>query len=210
MLLMMLLGIPIYVCATASVPIAAALIFKGVSPGAAIVFLMTGPATNAAAIAIIWKVLGRRTAFIYVGVVAACALASGFALDSIISTTGMHHHMSGHAMIPQLVGALSAIILLGVLFFSLYTPAHKPGETTAETETMENEPMESSVIKITGMTCSHCANAVRRAITESKGVTSADVDLSTGTARVSGEGFDLASIKGSIEQLGYKAEVVTG
>jgi len=53
MLVMMAFGIPVYVCATASVPIAAALIAKGASPGAAIVFLMTGPATNAAAIATI-------------------------------------------------------------------------------------------------------------------------------------------------------------
>ena len=65
MLVMMLIGIPMYVCASASVPVAAALILKGLSPGAALVFLITGPGTNAAGLATIWNTLGRRTAILY-------------------------------------------------------------------------------------------------------------------------------------------------
>ncbi|MHC4643577.1 MAG: SO_0444 family Cu/Zn efflux transporter, partial [Planctomycetota bacterium] len=65
MVVMMFLGIPVYVCATASVPVAAALILKGLTPGAALVFLMTGPATNAASFITIWKVLGKVTAITY-------------------------------------------------------------------------------------------------------------------------------------------------
>ncbi|MHC4843561.1 MAG: SO_0444 family Cu/Zn efflux transporter, partial [Planctomycetota bacterium] len=65
MLIMVLVGIPVYVCATASVPIAAALIMKGLSPGTALVFLMTGPATNAASFITIWKGLGKATAIAY-------------------------------------------------------------------------------------------------------------------------------------------------
>ena len=78
----MALGIPIYVCATASVPVAAALILKGVSPGAAMVFLMTGPATNAAAITTIWRTMGRRTAVLYLIATAVSALGAGIVLDS--------------------------------------------------------------------------------------------------------------------------------
>ena len=70
MLMMMVIGIPLYVCATGSVPVAVAMMAKGISPGAALVFLMTGPATNAAAITTLWKVLGRKTAVIYLAVVA--------------------------------------------------------------------------------------------------------------------------------------------
>ena len=80
MLVMMLIGIPIYVCASASVPVAAALILKGLSPGAALVFLITGPATNAAGLATIWNTLGRRTAILYLLTVAGCALAGGHRL----------------------------------------------------------------------------------------------------------------------------------
>jgi uncharacterized membrane protein YraQ (UPF0718 family) len=83
MVIMMLLGIPMYVCATASVPIAASLIAKGISPGTALVFLMTGPASNAASLAIIAKVMGRRAALCYLTAVGAVALGSGVALDAV-------------------------------------------------------------------------------------------------------------------------------
>ena len=82
MLVMMLVGIPTYVCATASVPIAAALIAKGVSPGAALVFLMTGPATNAATITTVWKTMGRRAAGIYLGTVAGASIIAGLLIDA--------------------------------------------------------------------------------------------------------------------------------
>ena len=65
MLIMMLVAIPLYVCASASVPVAAALILKGITPGAAFVFLMAGPPTNAATITAVWKVLGKKTALLY-------------------------------------------------------------------------------------------------------------------------------------------------
>ena len=81
MAVMMVVGVPLYVCATASVPIAAALIAKGVSPGAALVFLMTGPATNAATITVIWKVMGRKTAALYLVAVVLSAFGSGALLD---------------------------------------------------------------------------------------------------------------------------------
>ena len=128
MFVMMILGVPVYVCATASVPIAAAMIGKGVSPGAALVFLMTGPATNAAAIATIWKVMGRRTAFIYLAVVAVSALVSGIALDylfSVTSATPEHLHSS---LLPQTAKNISAVILLAVLAFSFLKPTFNKGK----------------------------------------------------------------------------------
>ena len=78
LIIMMFAGIPIYVCATASVPIALALMIKGLSPGAAFVFLMTGPATNAATLSTVWKILGKKTAYIYLAAVSGCSLVAGF------------------------------------------------------------------------------------------------------------------------------------
>jgi uncharacterized membrane protein YraQ (UPF0718 family) len=115
MVVMMLLGIPVYVCATASVPVAAALIAKGVTPGAAMVFLMTGPATNAASFFTVWKVLGPRTAVIYLISVAGCALAAGLFLDYIIGATPQAVLSNHHEMIPSSVRLLCTVILLGVL-----------------------------------------------------------------------------------------------
>jgi uncharacterized membrane protein YraQ (UPF0718 family) len=120
MLVMMALGIPMYVCATASVPIAAALILKGLTPGAALVFLMTGPATNAASFVTIWKILGRTTAITYLATIAGCALLSGILLDYIaasISPGAVAHHHGW--MLPALVKNISAVVLLAVLVFAI-------------------------------------------------------------------------------------------
>jgi len=122
MLVMLLLGIPLYVCATASVPIAAALIAKGVSPGAALVFLMTGPATNAAAIATIWQVLGKRTAVIYLGTVVFTALTSGLVLDRILSGAGRQIVHTAHNGMPSAMGPVSGVALLGVLGYATVVP----------------------------------------------------------------------------------------
>jgi uncharacterized membrane protein YraQ (UPF0718 family) len=130
MLVMMLFGIPFYVCATASVPIAAVLIAKGVSPGAAFVFLMSGPATNSAAIAIVWSLIGRRSALIYLGSLMVSALAFGLILNKInMQTSGALseacHHETGATMYEQ----VSAVVLIVLLVVSLGRRCLKWGNT---------------------------------------------------------------------------------
>lgn len=120
MILMMFVGIPLYVCATASVPIAAALITKGLSPGAALVFLMTGPATNAAGFVMIWKILGNRTAIIYIITVAVCALVSGLLLDATFSDLGSQIQGHFHKMGTTPIEHISAVVLLAVLLWGIY------------------------------------------------------------------------------------------
>jgi uncharacterized membrane protein YraQ (UPF0718 family) len=125
MILMMLVGVPLYVCATASVPIAAALIAKGLTPGAVLVFLMTGPATNAAGFVIIWRILGGRTAIIYLLTVIVCALGSGILLDSIFSDLGRQVQGHFHKMGTTPLEHISAIVLLAVLFWGIYKKYRK-------------------------------------------------------------------------------------
>lgn len=121
MIVMMFLGIPVYVCATASVPVAVALILKGLTPGAALVFLMTGPATNAASFLTIWKALGQRTAVIYLATVAGCALAAGILLDYI--APGLETDIATHDMwmLPPIVKDIAAVLLLGLLAYAIVT-----------------------------------------------------------------------------------------
>ena len=85
---MVLVALPIYICASASTPIAAALIANGLSPGAGLVFLMTGPATNVATIAVILKFFGRRFTSIYVGSVVVVSIVLGVSIDLLLLTTG--------------------------------------------------------------------------------------------------------------------------
>ncbi len=88
MLLMLLIGIPMYICSTASIPIALSLIMKGISPGAAFVFLFAGPVTNIASLAILSKTLGKKVLIIYLSCVAVCSIVFGFILDGIIAGLG--------------------------------------------------------------------------------------------------------------------------
>ncbi len=200
MLAMMAVGIPLYVCATASVPIAAALMVKGVSPGAALAFLITGPATNAATIAVIWKTMGRRTALLYLASVAAASLGFGALLDLIYTSTGAAAHQHVHEMLPQWVKLASAIGLIGVLGFALLWRHRKE-----EHEEMAKQAPETIELAIEGMTCSHCVATVTRALRGCPGVASAEVDLKGGRATVRGSGLNPESLRKAVEAAGYEA-----
>lgn len=89
LVIMLVIGIPLYICASASTPIAAALVFKGLSPGAALVFLLAGPATNAATMTVVAKHLGKTVMGIYLGTIAVCSLAIGWAVNRIYAWAGI-------------------------------------------------------------------------------------------------------------------------
>jgi len=82
-------GIPLYICATASTPIAAALILKGVSPGAALEFLLAGPATTITSLPVLVGILGKRAAALYVSAIALCAVVFGLLLDQVYAFLGI-------------------------------------------------------------------------------------------------------------------------
>ncbi len=87
--IMIIVGIPLYICASASTPIAAALVAKGFSPGAALIFLMTGPATNTSTIAIVMSQFGTRFATVYVTSVIVVTAILGIAIDILLLSTGL-------------------------------------------------------------------------------------------------------------------------
>ncbi|MFO7914717.1 MAG: SO_0444 family Cu/Zn efflux transporter [Candidatus Krumholzibacteriales bacterium] len=199
LIILMAAGIPVYVCATASVPIAAALIAKGVSPGAALVFLMTGPATNAATISTVWKIMGRRTALIYLGTVALSALAAGLFLDRVLITGPSAVSSSMPWMIPAAAKDFSAVILLAVLASAAFRRPTREHDEAAEGE-------RKLRIRVSGMTCHHCAESVRNALLESESVETALVDHKKGTAHVTGGDFDIPELGKLIEEAGYGFE----
>ncbi len=117
MLLMLALSIPFYVCATGSIPLAAGFVALGASPGTALVFLIAGPATNAAALAVLWKVLGRQTTLLYLGIIAVAALAAGLTLDAILTDPGLMNTVPDACHATSLHGYehLAGIVLLLLL-----------------------------------------------------------------------------------------------
>lgn len=104
MLIMLAVGIPLYICATASTPIAAALILKGVSPGAALVFLLAGPATNVTSLTVMMGVLGKRAMIIYLSTIALSAMVFGLVVDQIYLSL----HISAQAIVGQATEILPA------------------------------------------------------------------------------------------------------
>jgi uncharacterized membrane protein YraQ (UPF0718 family) len=117
MLIMLAVGIPMYICATASTPVAAALIVKGVSPGAALVFLLVGPATNITSLSVLFGLLGRRATAIYLVTLSLFAVISGLLLDQVYSGLGISATaIIGQAgeVVPYWVQLLGAIVVIGL------------------------------------------------------------------------------------------------
>lgn len=114
MLVMVLVSVPMYICATASTPIAAGLLLAGVSPGAVLVFMMAGPATNIATLGIVAKELGKRALWGYLGGVIGVALVAGMLVNYLVNTFGfvvMPQIGEEHQMLPQWLVATSGILL---------------------------------------------------------------------------------------------------
>ncbi|MEZ5334520.1 MAG: SO_0444 family Cu/Zn efflux transporter [Methanolobus sp.] len=123
MLIMLVVGIPLYICATASTPLAAALISKGMSPGTAFVFLLSGPATNAATITMVTKFLGRRSATIYLTMIAVCSLAFGLLLDAIYFGMGITASSivgSASSVLAPEIKTAFALLLIPFMVYGVY------------------------------------------------------------------------------------------
>ena len=117
MLLMLAFGIPLYICATASTPIAAAMILKGVSPGAALVFMLAGPATNMATISVLVGLLGRRATVVYLTCIGVTAVIFGLALDGVYAALGLSAKATvGQAgeLVPYPVQLGAALLILAL------------------------------------------------------------------------------------------------
>lgn len=114
-LAMLAVGLPLYVCATMTTPVAAALVLKGMSPGAALVLLMAGPATNAATVAMVGGMLGKRALAIYLGAIVVCTLLFGFLTDVIYDALGVSAQATAGAaareLIPSLLEWFAALVL---------------------------------------------------------------------------------------------------
>ena len=115
MLAMLVIGVPLYICATSSTPLAFSLVAAGLSPGAALVLLLAGPATNVATISWSLKDLGVRATVIYLATIAGLSLACGLAFDWLLSgTIRLANEGGAHAMehSPLFEGGAVALLLL--------------------------------------------------------------------------------------------------
>lgn len=201
MLLVLLVAVPMYVCATGSIPIAIALMMKGMSPGTALVLLMAGPAANIASMLVIGKVLGRKTFLLYLITLVTGAIVSGLLIDNFlpaslfdVSHFGLAAHHSGHFYHFKVV--CSGILL--ILFLNAAFLKKNSGK-----EIMETTPDAVIAFKIAGMNCNHCKNNVAKAIDRLKSVKKVSVNLDKGIAYVEGTPTD-EEIKAAVEAIGFE------
>ncbi|MBL4615085.1 MAG: SO_0444 family Cu/Zn efflux transporter [Magnetovibrio sp.] len=123
MLIMLAVGVPIYVCATASTPIAAGLMAVGVSPGAALVFLLAGPATNIATLGVVGKDLGPRALTGYLLGIALSAQAAGLITDALLAVMNIDIQVqmgAAGAAVPELLKLATAVLLTPFFLLSLW------------------------------------------------------------------------------------------
>jgi uncharacterized membrane protein YraQ (UPF0718 family) len=123
MLLMLAFGIPLYICATASTPIAAAFIMKGVSPGTALVFLLVGPATNITSLSVLIGLLGKRATLLYLATIAVVSVLCGLAVDAVYVSLGISAvAVAGKAaeVLPRWLMISATFLLLALSIQPLY------------------------------------------------------------------------------------------
>jgi uncharacterized membrane protein YraQ (UPF0718 family) len=128
--LMLLVGIPLYMCASASTPIAAALVLKGLSPGAALVFLLAGPATNAATLTVVARFWGKKATAVYLAVIASCSLVLGFLVNKLYFWFAIDINnwvTSSEAHDVSIWGNLVAVVLL-LLIARAFWASRKSGD----------------------------------------------------------------------------------
>ena len=202
MLLMLLIAIPMYVCSTGSIPIAAALLAKGLAPGAALVLLMAGPAVSMASFIVVRKALGRKFCFLYIGSIVVGAMFFGLVLNNIdgllqFSSAVTSHHSHSSALAGKSLFKIICGIILSLLLLYMFIMKWFKRNKTQET-------VEGTVIyQVEGMNCNHCKASVEKALMELKGVKSAVASLEKHNVVVEGSATE-QDIRTAVESVGFE------
>jgi len=205
MLVVLAISIPMYVCATGSIPIAVALMLKGITPGAALVLLMAGPASNMASILVIRKGLGKKTLWVYLLSITLGAIAFGLGVDYLLPREWFTSHLVQTHACCHTTPALFSVVLCCLLVYALvmrFVPGHQHEH---EHEHENDTVMETRTFKVDGMMCNHCRANVEKTLQSLQGVEEVTVDLASGTATVKGDATDEAIIE-AIVGIGYQAK----
>ena len=208
MIAVVIVAIPMYVCSTGSIPIALSLMLKGLSPGAAFVLLMAGPAANFASIIIVSKSLGKKTAFTYIATIVAGAIAIGLCIDYLMPrewftmplTVGNISNFHLHVDIFSGICTVILVLLLVAAMILKYKSGHNESHCQCH---KHKDNMENLInLKVKGMTCGHCKSMVEKNLSKLPEVESVSVDLASGNTQIKGNP-DMSSVHEVIDDLGF-------
>ena len=206
MLVILAIAVPMYICSTGSIPVAAALMMKGLSPGAALVMLMAGPAVNLASILVVRKSLGSRFTWIYLLTIVVFSVMFGLLINAVGIGADLSPEAGGcsHSSCCEPVATTSPsvfriicsvllvvfiIIALTMKFFSRFK---------------KQEVAEGTVVYcVEGMHCNHCKASMEKAAMNIKGVVSAEATPAANTLVITGSVSD-DDIRKAVEQAGFE------
>lgn len=205
MLLVLCISIPMYLCATGSIPIAVALMMKGLTPGAALVLLMAGPACSVASVLVVSKVLGRRTLIAYLGSIISGAVGFGLVTDYLLPRAWFMSHLVANDACCEEESSLFATSCTILLFLLLANAFIRRRFRSKANINSKNTMKQTFIIK--GMSCNHCRMSAEKAILSVKGVTSASVDLGSKQAVVEGD-FSPEDVCKAVEETGFSCSLL--
>lgn len=231
MLVVLLLAMPMYTCATGSIPLALALVEKGITPGAALVLLMAGPATSIASMLVVGKAFGKRTLVAYLVSIALGAMVFGFVVDTFFMDTfltSMLPHVSDECHGHGAVGIFDYACAVLLAFLMIYAKfAHKgcgghcgcsedgccccEDHDDDECGCHEHEHGHCEPVSVTyrvnGMNCSHCKACVEKAVRMLDGILFAEADVASKELRVQWHDEDDVNedaLKTAVDEAGFE------
>ena len=207
MLLVLAFAVPMYLCATGSIPIAVALILKGLSPGTALVLLMAGPAVNVASMLVISKVMGKKTLALYLLSIVSGAIFFGLGIDYLLprewfaTPLAYIHDCHEHGMSWFNFSCL--VVLLLLLANAFIQRYRKPQTCGCHGGCACHDEEKVWTVTVKGMSCNHCKANVEKAILKVEGVERVDINLSDGQTVIYGT-FDKDNVRKSVEAIGFE------
>lgn len=193
----LLVAIPMYICSTGSIPVAAALIMKGLSPGAAMVMLMAGPAVNIASVLVVRKSMGARFTTVYLLVIICFSVLFGLLVNAVGmgATISEHAGHAGHTAVPGPFGIVCTVLLLIMIINALVMKLF---------DRFKKAPAQEGTIVygVEGMHCNHCKAAVEESVNKVKGVSEAVATPAASTLVVKGSAKE-DDIRRAVEKAGF-------
>ena len=207
MLVILVVAVPMYICSTGSIPVAAALMMKGLSPGAALVMLMAGPAVNIASILVVLKSRGSRFTWIYLLTIVSFSvlfglLTNALGIHAIGASQGYGMHSvccASEAASPSIFQIICSSVLIVFIIIALsmkFFCRFKKGNVSPDTES------GTVVYTVEGMHCNHCKMAVETAVERLKGVATCEANPTANTLVVTGTASE-SDIRAAVEQAGF-------
>ena len=206
MLIVLLVSLPMYVCATASVPVAAALVYAGMPTGAALVFLMAGPASNIATAGAVYRAFGFKNLLIYLSVIVIGSMAGGYLFDSVIDsgtvTTVITDH-SGSGIIETVAAVVLCLLIVRFTVQEIISRFRQIKKDKTFRCCTNCSPSVTQVFMVLGMSCEGCTAHLRNTLLEFENISNVKITLLDGKVEITGHDLNSGEIEKVINDCGY-------